>query len=41
MGSVFKELMNDRRRGRKGFPPAVRNELHALRDLALPGAAAR
>lgn len=39
MGSVFKELMTDRRRGRKGFPSAVRNELLALRDLAVPSVA--
>jgi hypothetical protein len=39
--NVFRELMTDRRRGRKGFPPAVRQELLALRELALPGVTVR
>lgn len=30
--AAFDRLLNDGRKGRKGFPPAVRNELSALRE---------
>ena len=29
---AFDRLLADQRRGRKGFPPAVHDELHALKD---------
>jgi hypothetical protein len=31
-GRIFQELMVDRRGNRRGFPPEVQRELHALRE---------
>jgi hypothetical protein len=35
---LFQDLLNDRRGGRAGFPPAVRRDLHAVQEFWYTGA---